>query len=412
MQITKYINKHTIGASLVLCGVPYGMYLNFLLPNGFYGIGWSPVIMVLSILLLTDWDNAIRLRFPSFSKVMGYIILFQLIMLAYGMYSDNMTNQYLSFHLFVISLCFSISSNKSYEKFDKFTTALYVVSFPLVILGVFYMASGLIVGDEAYQMRQYNDDYALEPFTACSGMLTNMFAILCVNSKSLWHRVFLAISFAAGLYVILYTGKRTPLLDLFVAFFIYLFLENRLKGKSFKRIVSYSIIGVIVICILIALIPRVGEQAENVWDNFTSGVLNLLGFTNVSDTSGSAIERVYNRRWAYDYINTRFGSINYIFGGGYLVRWLDNPVLESFLDMGLIGIIFYISIVVIYPIKVIFKRYNNTNIVLGLMLASYAIVSMFNSGNPYQYSKYTPIVILAFFVKSYLKSKMSIKNTK
>lgn len=415
MQLSKYINRQSIGASLVACGVPYGMYFNFLYPNGLGGIRWSPVFMALSVILLINWNNLIKFHFPSFSKVFGFLIGFQMIMMFYGTFSSNMTDQYLTFHLYIMALCISISTVSDFSKFDYFPETLFLITIPLSIMGVFYMATGMMVGDDAYLSKMYDDDYALEPFTASFGMLINMMSVLCIKSKNIIYKILLIISFAAGIYFILFTSKRTPLLVFFVSLLIFMYLQNKFDKKSIGRLVVYAMGGIMVIILLSIFVPTIGDQATMVLNNFTSGFRNLIGDTTVSDDSGSAIARLENRRWAYNYINSSFTSINWIFGGGYMVRWLDNPILESYLDMGIIGFGFYLTLIVFFPIRILFKKIKDNNVMLSLMISSYAIVSIFNSGNPYQYIKYTPIVLLSFFVTSYyrsIKSNCSINSNK
>ena len=45
--------------------------------------------------------------------------------------------------------------------------------------------------------------------------------------------------------------------------------------------------------------------------------------------------RYESREWAFDYIEN-FNFFEFPFGAGYMTRWLDIPILQSFLDMGII----------------------------------------------------------------------------
>ena len=85
-----------------------------------------------------------------------------------------------------------------------------------------------------------------------------------------------------------------------------------------------------------------------------------------------------------------------------MLKWIDNPVLQSYLDMGIIGFILYFSIVVIFPIRSFFSLKNNLAL-FAILICLYNIFSAFSSGNPYLYIKYVPVVFLAFTMNLRIK---------
>ena len=68
-----------IGMSLILLGSPLGMYMNFFISQS----SWSNIIMTLGVLLIIDYENLARFRFPSFSKMYITLIFYQIVCLFY-----------------------------------------------------------------------------------------------------------------------------------------------------------------------------------------------------------------------------------------------------------------------------------------------------------------------------------------
>lgn len=407
MFFSKKINHHLVGITLTHIGVPLGMYLNYFYPIQW---NWTTIWMAISVLLLADWKNIFRLRFPSYVPMLGIVVLFQLIMLLYGMGSSNMTTQFLSFHLYVLALCLVYASLPLNIELDSLPQYLYVMAFPCLLLGYFCYASGLMDSYNIWEMRQHGEEFALEDFTIASGVLTCMFAGFCTERGKKWDKVIFTIVILVGTYTLLMSTKRTPVFTLFVGIMVFLYCKRILRLKMRLRYLW----GFIFVIIILTLIYQENGTINNLVDrfvsNFFNGVLNLFGDTSVSDSTGSAYIRVESREWAYKYIEENFSLVNYVFGAGYMTRWLDNPILQSYLDMGIIGICFYGFLIVLFPLYVLRQRINNTVLILAILLCVYAIVSIINSGHPYGYIKYTPVCLLVFVYGHTINNK--IQNIK
>lgn len=383
-----------ISISLAIVGTTYGMYLNHLFP---ISVGWSPLIMTITVLFSMNWKYLYQLYFPSKTPILKYIILFQLIMLSYGVFSENLTSQLFSFHLYVIIFSISLMSISPKMNFSKFPYILYTVSLPCLILGAYFSYQGLISGEEYYIQKRENENFALEAFTTSMGVLVNVFSSFCMNKNTIFRKILFIISIGLGTYILLAIGKRTPFFVLIIGVATYLYMQGILRFKLTKHFFKYAVLITTTIIGLYFTNKYFAERINSFCYNFYTGFLNLLGDTSVSDTTGSAIARTQYREYAYNYMNEHFSSYNYIFGGGYNIKWIDNPLLQSYLDMGIIGFLFYLNIVILYPLKVLRNKNNNPIIIIGVLLCLYAIVSVFNSGNQYQFIKYIPVCILSFF---------------
>lgn len=387
-----------IGISLIIVGVPYGMYLNFFVPI----IRWSPIMMFLSFVLTLNYRNCFRLHFPLRARMFTIIVAFQLIMIAYGVVSGNgrMTSQYLSFHLYIIAICVALASNNPY--YVNFHNFLYVLSWPLSIFGAIACYIGLVGTDEAWRIKQTDETFSIESFTMTTGVLVNIFSGLILSKKNLILKIFFVLSMIIGLYVLLICDKRTPLFVLVLGSCLYLYKVGYLKNVH--TIGKYVFPLVFLLIIIYVSIPFVNEKVNYMVENFIRGVQVLFGNTDIQDFKGSAQGRINGRNWAINYISNNFDIFNYEFGGGYLLKWIDNPLLEAYLDMGIIGVCGYFYIIVLYPMKVLLRTSaQHKNILFAILLCLYSIVSIINSGNPYLYIKYTTVAFLCYIVTSSIK---------
>ncbi|MBZ4043049.1 hypothetical protein [Flavobacterium hibisci] len=401
MRIKKFCTY--LGISLSIIGVPLGMYCNFLYPF----TEWSPIFMFASVVLIISYRNLLLGKLPSYNKTFTLIIILQVLMLIYGVFSNELTSQFLSFHLYVLALIIALSSNDNNSNYNSVILITFIISCICTCFGAFFMWKGLISGEEAWELKQDNENYALEAFTAANGAIINFVCILCLNLRNKLLKVLLLLFSILDIYVIFMSTKRTPIFVLLLIIALYLYKTGIIDKKIFIK--SFKIFSLLIILLLIAYI-NIGEL-QKLLDKFSldfyNGVLNILGDTDVKDSTGSAISRYKSREWAFNYISNEFVFFNYIVGGGYMIRWIDNPLLQSYLDMGITGFILYLYIVVIYPIKSFFKL-KNTISLFAVLLCIYNVVSTYSSGHPYAYIKYVPIVFLAFIMN--LKNNGLIKN--
>ncbi|GEM_PF-3445525 len=394
MQLIRnlYIRAN-IGIALSVVGVPLGMYFNYFFPQ----IRWAPVFMVLSILFVIDIRKISDIRNWRMPQIGRILLFFQLLMIIYGWISENLTAQYMSFHLFIIIMIIAFSSLKKFTLGRSTILYISLISSFCSLLGAVTLYNGLVVGDDAWQLRQDNEDYALESFTVAWGCLINFASTIFFLSNKKIKQSLIALFFIfLDLYVILYTSKRTPLVVLILMLVI--FLYNK-KAVRFNEIFKALLISISVGMLLYLNFSQVELKVDTFIKDFYYGVLNILGDQSISDSSGSGIARYNFRVWTYDYIHNNFAFFNYIFGAGYMTMWIDNPVLQSYLDMGILGIFLYILIVLLYPLsKLKSGKMGGDMGLFCTMLCIHGIVSAFSSGNPYIYVKYLPVVLLMYSI--------------
>lgn len=389
-------NLYAIGASLSLSGVTLGMYINQLFGTG-GGVG-SPLLMGLSFVLLTNWKRMLSFKSNVSRTPLGWLVAFQCIMILYGMLTNqgNMTSQYLSFHLYIIAICFAYGSHISFDFIEKIPRALFYLSCIASILGAYFCSLGMVSGEDAYTLRNTEDTYVLEMFTVANGALLNWFSGLTFNKRYKIEKLLFVIALALDLYIVVTCTKRTPMVVMIAGTVLYLYKNGLLTRAQFFKQSKYLLLAAVAIIYAYSSFPSFQEGIDDLFTRLYDGVGVLIGAEGTHNIQDSAQSRVELRELAYEYITTRFGFFNFIFGYGYLTAWLDAPLIEAYLDMGLIGLIGYSYFVVKVPITSMLKRNISKVGLLAIMFSLYTLLSAFNSGNPYAYIKYTGACMLVF----------------
>lgn len=396
----KKINLQLVGLLLTITGVQWGMVLSYYVPyislfSYSIIIPGSAVTMAISILFLFNKNSFIEKKLPSFNKILAVNLFFQLLMLVYFCFNQNRSEGYLVFHFYIIALIFALSSLKKDFDYSKLPNYLYFSTLILLIWEAWMCNKGYVVGDYAWEQRQLKH-YALEPFTFAHGALINIFSALCLQTnKRLLKKFLVVFSIILGIFVMFICNKRTPIFVLFIGIIFFFYWKGLISFKIKRRVFFIFLLSIIIAFIGFFVSPWFHEKMISLANNMYAGILNLLGNDSIQDATGSAMERVGYRNFAYNYINDNFNFFNILFGGGYAILWLDSPLLQSFLDMGLLGFCLYLFLILIYPARLLLIKHDEPTFNLARLLSLYALLSVFNSGHPYMWIKYAPICILS-----------------
>ena len=396
-EIIKRENLVLLGISLSMLGVPMGMYFTYLFPI----VKWTWLIMFFSILFIVDTKNLRRFIFPSKSKMLGIILIFQLILLIYGFFSGfHLTeSKYIYFHLYIICLCISYSTRKVPTNINKLPQSVFLISLLGNIYGAYLSSIGMIMGEEWFDIKQRIGDIVLEPITASSCSAINIVAGIFMRKNHPFTKFLFILSIVCGFYLFLITNKRTFVLFVIFALLIYSYKNISFTWKSLQKLFVTCAIGLIVLNIARAYIPDLNDKVSHLFEHFYRGIQTLFGNRQSGDLTGSAIARVEQRNVAFREFETNATVFNYIFGKGYFFAFIDAPLLQSYLEMGLIGLFFYIRIVVLYPISnALTLRKMNNGLLFPLVMSFYPFLQMFSAGTIQGYDVYTNICLLAFIL--------------
>ena len=143
--------------SLILLGSPLGMYMNFFISQS----SWSNIIMTLGVLLIIDYENLARFRFPSFSKMYITLIFYQIVCLFYYGFATFVSGKYLSFLLFSIALFIALLTTRFKESFsvEHINKIIWGISFICSLLFLFTLETGI------FELQRADEDRIVDPIT-------------------------------------------------------------------------------------------------------------------------------------------------------------------------------------------------------------------------------------------------------
>jgi len=379
--------RYKIGFCLVFSGVSLGMLLNYWYPV----VKWSPVIMVLSILCL--WGKS---KIPEYKKWNGYfkmIATFMVMMVCYRIFYDGnrieYANKVVAFQFYILSLCYVLNRNQKLALCNFIPVLILYTSILSVIFALMHYL-GMFSWD--FWHDQMSDERILEVFTANFAAFFNMMACLVSFKKGKWFvNTLFALMCVIDMYIIVCSGKRSFFVAVFAAIFFLLYKYNMIR-KS----LPYICIGVIA---LFLFSPTVRDQIMNMIDNTINGFSDVYGSKHVAyDENSSSSMRVYLQDRALEALSTEYSFLNYIFGAGYTAYFTDNPLLESYMDMGIAGFIFYVMIIVVMPLRMGMKIVKKDKCaLLAFLVAIMNIVICITNNDPYIYLVYTPVCVLALY---------------
>ena len=407
LKAIKSVKPKAIGMAFCISGLSLSMFLEFFFKGS---VKWSTFLMAMSILLIIDWENLLRLKFPSFNVMLRWVFLFQLMMLSYGIMSDNMTSQLLFFHLYILVLCLAFGSINASCDIGEFPKYTFWTLIPSTICATAVCAMGIMSsGMEAYLYREeLGDDFVLDSLSVSAPVLYMLFSIMCVSGKSFLWKLVKLIFAIMSIYVLLDLNKRTPIFIFLVGIVFYLFAIKKLRIRITPKVIRIILLVIVLLFVSYNFIGFVQEKVDHFAEEFYNGVLGLLGIESAS-YSRSVEERLDIRKAALNRLD-RYSIINYIFGGGYFVAWLDSPLFQSYMDMGIAGAVLFFVIIVVFPLYILRKRINDRNVILAMLFCLYPMFSIYSSGHPYQPVKYVPICLLSFMYYRIRRKKRNEKT--
>lgn len=399
--------RFILGVSVCLIGVPLGMYLSFFIPS----VKWTHINMLLSILLISNWKNIFSFKFPLSCRIITFVGAFQVLMLLYGFFSNDKATfeKWSIFQYFVLGLCVAYSSNTRSINLNKLPNYVFLLSFGVNICGAYLCSLGLVSGEESFLMKLYDDNYVIDPITVSLGAAMNVISGIFLDKNKTLLRVLFYIAICLAIYTFITTFKRTLILFCMFAVFIYLYKNAKLNMHVVIKSFKILLIAILLFFILSLFDDKIGEKISEVYLHFYDGVLTLFGKKTTYDVNSSAVARVVQRDMAFLDFELNAKPINYIWGMGYIKYYIDAPIIESYLDMGILGLVGYFTIAVLFPLRCfLIMKTKKGYFLLPLVLGFETMLEMFSAGNPYGYTQYVYIVLLGVTLEIFKKNNRQI----
>ena len=402
ITINNRLHLSELGMSLILMAFPMAMYFRTFVSD----IRIGNYFMILGVLLLFPYKNFSRtFQTTIWSKNMVFLILFQLVALLYYYISDFNYSTYALYHYLVIVCGVALTYTRFEKDLYMHNVIVYVgiESFVCAILSYFVLDTGLVV-DLIEELDK--DERIMDYLTIASVGVTNVACCTYFMGRSNHNveKILLYLCVFFDFLVINMTQKRTPFIVALIIVAIYIYKQ---MSSSPKRNIL-MLLSFVALAYLFTSIYK--DILTDNFANIINGIDDLINGTYQLDDTNSASQRYYNREKALNIIS-HFTTENFLFGKGYMTLWFDNPLLQSYLDMGIYGALCCFYFFVLLPLRTLFsKKIYDNYIFWAFAVASYCMVGCMSTGHPYSHNKWIPIIILVYVLAGTKSKNRTLKN--
>lgn len=376
-----------------------GMQLGTAIRNFTNGVDLVNLIMAFSLVLVLDYSNLFKLRFPRLNVLSLMLIWFQSLMIIYAIYSGRGTGQLYSYHMYLIAIILGLATQERDKEFNKFFRYLFYIS-GFIAFVIFIQATngGTELITSYHGTGKLWLEFGGDPVSTSRGLVIGIISILIYNSKSLIEKL-LKILFTIFIIIgLLSFSNRSSIVICIMILCVFLLNKYSKKVSTkviIKRMILFSVLMIIFV-ILYNTSEYLNYQVNGLIENIRKGISTFFGNTNYG-IDPSAANRIKLRSRVFDIISNEFEFYNYLFGYGYNNFYVDMPILQIFLDMGIIGLILYTIYTIYIPIKNCIKK-STTDIDLFIKLFSLQMIfDQFYCGLPYYYFYFTPVILIMTF---------------
>lgn len=398
-----------VGLALILTFIPIGMYVKVFVGNMIIG----NLLMLIGFLFIFPYKNIFcnkkKIKWPSNIKwFVSFFILSLFYLFFYSTTDVSIKNEILYLGV-SLGVCFALVNTK-YEydlKIDNVILYTLILSFICVLFGLFFCMSGMRDNFVYY----VQDKLIYDDLTAGSISVLNICCCLYLlygsNKRTFFKCLFILFIFI-DLYHMILTTKRTPLIIGILSLLYAMYINrNNQRNGSIKRIYIYVSIFVVIICIFTN--EMLYQSIVNIFNSIFKGVNDLVFGASFDEANSTSIR--YNaRQSAIDDI-MNFSLMELFFGKGYMYRWIDIPLMQAYMDMGILGFLLFARNIIVVPL-ICMKRYavNNRRIMWATLICFYGLFGALTTGTPYGHGKWLFLAVLLFVLNGE-KTYRTMKKT-
>lgn len=384
--------------AIIIVGAQLGIYLNILVVNW----NWNNILMLVAMLFLPNWRNLVTFKFPAMSKHLLWLSILFLFIWLHILYRP-LPSYNLNLLAYVSVTVFCVASLQNGDiSLNSVIKKVWVMSFICAIVGMYLHSSGIFIDMKEGGNHDIAEIANMSSLVLGNGCCVGIASGLGLTIKNKVKFCLIVVSIVFELVVIVLIGKRTPLMCALIMLVIYAIIMRKINLTRLLPIICGLCILVTVGLFIADSQFHITNQFGELFEYTQKGIHDML---NGTTTSGNISARYRYRYFnnGIHYIANNFSWFNYIWGGGIMIANLtDVPLLESFVDLGLIGLCGYAFYVIVFPLLSIFKYGADFRpILFAGFLAMYNIVSCMNSGHPYSMGKWWPAIFLSYTLVCY-----------
>lgn len=382
-----------MGIALSLVSIPLGMIVKVIWGNMIFG----NLLMALGLLMMFPYH---RMRDGIRLNLQSGVMIFVILSFVYYIFSDFDEPVYLLYLGVTLFFSVGLSLSKYGKDFSLDNTIRYIWLFSLVsVLGGLYcfvsgklsFLSGLLdfneEGDTIYD--------GLTMGSVCIMQIICSFYFISKDDNSLLERYLMFLLIILDFVMTLMAFKRTPLLIALVIIFYYLRRLGYLALTP-RKVICFILVFLAIMVYVISN-SELSEAVATISENTFEGISSLVtGDHTGHSLTNSTDVRIENRDAAFGMI-AHFDVLEYMIGRGFMTFWFDMPLVQSYLDMGVIGLVLFAFYTVYLPLYSVFSKIRKNRIVLLCgMFAFQGAVCCLTNGHPYFQSLWMPVSLLCF----------------
>lgn len=382
-----------MGIALSLVSIPLGMIVKVIWGNMIFG----NLLMALGLLMMFPYH---RMRDGIRLNLQSGVMIFVILSFVYYIFSDFDEPVYLLYLGVTLFFSVGLSLSKYGKDFSLDNTIRYIWLFSLVsVLGGLYcfvsgklsFLSGLLdfneEGDTIYD--------GLTMGSVCIMQIICSFYFISKADNSLLERYLMFLLIILDFVMTLMAFKRTPLLIALVIIFYYLRRLGYLALTP-RKVICFILVFLAIMVYVISN-SELSEAVATISENTFEGISSLVtGDHTGHSLTNSTDVRIENRDAAFGMI-AHFDVLEYMIGRGFMTFWFDMPLVQSYLDMGVIGLVLFAFYTVYLPLYSVFSKIRKNRIVLLCgMFAFPGAVCCLTNGHPYFQSLWMPVSLLCF----------------
>jgi hypothetical protein len=400
MEDNKYIlSKNAIGIMLLWLGPPlfYFIRTQFHLGGGSITSGF---FYLLSLLLLrSPLDVKLGFRPNNILLALGGSF-YVLALLYFGVHNFNTFSRVTDTINIIVTILFFfllLRIDNQVQRYLPFWGIVITLIVNIVLIYSVINNPNYVIGARA-TVQMGESDFSGNPgIYARNGLYGVIISMLFVYKKelnlykqnSIFAYILSITNLLISLICIIISQTRMILLSflIVVVIFILFIKKNHLthiKNKIAFKIVNIGFVGIAVFLnFKFHLLQLLQSYFFMFWGTFEKAILTAL--TLGKSTSREADESAMGRVRSIDFFKNHLAheKFNLIFGNGFNFRYLDVPILEAFLNFGIIGIILYLSFLIsvgYFAFKALASKEIFQNF-LGLIYIQF-ILSLVSAGRP------------------------------
>jgi len=416
LNIFSYSNfKNSIGIILLWIGPPLIYFL-----KGYSSLGtgsvFTGICYFLGILLMLN-DTPIKIGHKPnillFQVGISFLIISVFYFIFYNGDKGSFNSEIINFVFLSLYLLFLLKAKNSIQGYLPIIILFFTLITNLALIYSISTNPAYVIGSRAtVQFKSATGDFAGNPHMySRNGLAGFIISILLIfkNDLTLWLKNSALVRLAAhanlwiSLLVVVLTQTRVTFISLILVMLAILIFVFPLK--SFLKVTHWYVVGfyMSIFYYLNVLNNRYSfvELINNYFNSFLGLVYKALNtglkLGKNDDVDDSAMGRVSNFNYFIELWNDN--PMNFLFGFGYRFRYIDIPVLESFINFGFIGFLLYLSfniILLVYSIKA-FKSNSIFQIFLGLFYL-HTFLAIFSSGRPLDFTYWIAFLVYIRFL--------------